>query len=29
MDSLFPGRIGTDRLVLEVLSTDTIDPLSY
>jgi len=29
MDALFPERIDTDRLTLEALSTDAVDPLSY
>jgi RimJ/RimL family protein N-acetyltransferase len=29
MPDLFPERIETDRLVLEALSTDTVDPLAY
>lgn len=29
MSGVFPERIETDRLVLEALSTDTVDPLTY
>ena len=29
MTDLFPERIDTDRLALEALSTDTVDPLTY
>jgi RimJ/RimL family protein N-acetyltransferase len=29
MSELFPDRIETDRLVLEALSTETVDPLTY